>query len=356
MAGEDDGKTEEPTQKRLTEAREKGDIPQSGEVRLWASLVSAFIIITMLPGTMGRNLSMAMVPLLERPHTFTITIDSFQSLLRDIGLAVLSAVAMPFAVVIVVSLIAALIQNHGFMWVPNKLFPDFNRINPMAGFKKMFGAAQGFELLKQIIKLVVVGTLLVWVTWPHVKEYRGLSELELPAIITYLEARIYTLVLAVLMVATVLTGGDYAFQLWRFMEKMKMSKQEVKDEHKQQEGDPLVKGKIRQLRAKRARTRMMAAVPSADVIVTNPTHFAVALKYDMDTMPAPILVAKGADLVAKRIRDLAEQHEIPLVENPPLARALFAAVELDQEIPPEHYKAVAEVIGYVMRIKGQIAK
>lgn len=137
---------------------------------------------------------------------------------------------------------------------------------------------------------------------------------------------------------------------------MKMTKQEVKDEHKQAEGDPQVKAKIKSLRFQRARKRMMAAVPKADVVITNPTHYAVALKYDLDAMSAPILVAKGTDLVAKRIRDLADEHDVPIVENPPVARALFAAVELDQEIPPEHYKAVAEIIGYVMRLKGKLAQ
>jgi len=139
------------------------------------------------------------------------------------------------------------------------------------------------------------------------------------------------------------------------MRRMRMSKQEIRDEMKQSEGDPLVKMKIRQIRMERGRKRMMAEVPKATVIVTNPTHYAVALHYDVEAMGAPTLVAKGVDLVAKRIRELATEHEVPIVENPPLARALYATVELDQEIPPEHYKAVAEVIGYVMKLKGQLA-
>ena len=356
MAGEDDGKTEEPTSKRLSEAREKGDIPQSSEVRLWASMVSAFIIIAMLPEKLGRDLTRAILPLLERPHSFNITMDTFQGLMGSIVLAVLGAIAMPFAVVIVVTLIASIIQNRGIMWVPDKLMPDFKRVNPMTGFTKMFSPTQFIELFKQMLKMVLMGSILLWMTTPHLKEYQGLAELDMAGILAYLHDRVYALVLAVLMVTTVITGSDYWYQLWRFNEKMKMSKQEVRDEHKQQEGDPMVKGKLRALRAKRARTRMMAAVPKADVIITNPTHYAVALKYDMDSMTAPILVAKGADLIAKRIREIAEENEIPLVENPPLARALFAAVELDHEIPQEHYKAVAEVIGYVMRIKGKLAK
>jgi flagellar biosynthetic protein FlhB len=189
-----------------------------------------------------------------------------------------------------------------------------------------------------------------------VREYGQLGELELLGILSYLQDRVYALVLAVLLLSTALAVADYGFQHWRFMEKMKMTKQELRDEHKQSEGDPMVKMKLRTLRSKRARQRMMQAVPSADVVVTNPTHYAVALKYEMDTMSAPVLVAKGGDLVAKRIRELAEENEVPIVENPPLARALFATVELDQEVPPEHYKAVAEVISYVMRLKSRLGK
>jgi len=155
-------------------------------------------------------------------------------------------------------------------------------------------------------------------------------------------------------VMTVVAALDYAFQRRSFIKQMRMTKQEVRDEHKQAEGDPQIKARIRRLRMERAQKRMMAAVPEADVVITNPTHFAVALAYEMETMSAPRLVAKGADVLAQRIREVAEENEVPLVENPPLARALYASVELDQEIPPEHYQAVAQVIGYVMRLKGEL--
>ena len=162
------------------------------------------------------------------------------------------------------------------------------------------------------------------------------------------------LVVGTVAVMTVIALLDFAYQKYTFMKEQKMTKQEVKDEHKQSEGDPQVKARIRQLRAQRARQRMMAEVPDADVVVTNPSHYAVALKYNMEEMPAPKLVAKGMDFVAFRIREVAEENDIPIIENPPLARALYAPVELDEEIPPEHYKAVAEVIGYVMRLRGEL--
>ena len=157
----------------------------------------------------------------------------------------------------------------------------------------------------------------------------------------------------VVLVMVALATADYVYQRWSHKEKLKMTKQEVKDEHKEQEGDQKVKGRIRNLRLERHRQRMMAAIPKASVIITNPTHYAITLQYDMDAMAAPKVVAKGVDYLAKRIRQIAETHEIPIVENPPLARALYAAVEVDQEIPQEHYKAVAEVIGFVMRLKGK---
>jgi len=159
---------------------------------------------------------------------------------------------------------------------------------------------------------------------------------------------------ATVMVMTVIAALDFMYQRYNQYKNLRMTKQEVKDEHKQSEGDPHVKARIRRLRQERAQQRMMAAVPEADVVITNPTHYAVALEYKMETMPAPRLVAKGVDSLAQRIRETAEEHEVPLVENPPLARALYAAIELDEEIPAEYYQAVAEVIGYVMRLKGRL--
>ena len=356
MAEDDSEKTEQPTSRRLDDAREKGDVAQSTEMRLWASLVGAFVIVAILPGHMARGVATTLLPLLERPHTFHLTVESLQILIIQLGAGIAMALAWPFIILIVVTLAALVGQTKGFMWVPNKLLPDFKKLNPLTGLKRLASAQQMVDFVKQLIKMAVVGAILGWIIVSHMREYSQLGQLDLPGILAYLQDRVYALVLAVLLLATALTIADYAFQHWRFTEKMKMTKQELRDEHKQSEGDPMVKMKLRSLRSKRARQRMMQAVPTADVVVTNPTHFAVALKYDMETMNAPMLVAKGADLVAKRIRELAEDSEVPIVENPPLARALYATVELDREVPPEHYKAVAEVIGYVMGLKGKLGK
>ncbi len=355
MAAEDDGKTEDPTGRRLDEARGKGQVTQSQEMRLWASLMAGLIILSMLVRHTADSLRLSLAPLFDHLHEIHLTVESLDALLFRLSLDVLGALAWPFIVVIVLTMVVLVGQTKGFMWTPSKLMPDFSRLNPIDYIAKMFSTQQIVDLLKNLLKLAVMGTVLVLVIKPHLNQFANLGRLDLIGMLNFVSDRVLTLFLAAVIMQTALTAFDYWYQHKRFMDQMKMSKQEVRDEHKQSEGDPMVKGKLRSLRMKRARQRMMQAVPEADVVVTNPTHFAVALKYDMSTMTAPRLVAKGADLVAKRIREIADQNEVPIVENPPLARALYASVELDQEIPPEHYKAVAEVIGYVMRLKGKLS-
>ena len=354
MAAEDDGKTEDPTGRRLDDARAQGQVTQSQEVRLWASLMAGFIITTMLLGHTASALKRVLTPLIDHPNEFSLTLEDLDKLILHLGAEVFLALAWPFAVIIFITVGSMVVQSGGFMWTPSKLMPDFSKINPLAHIGRMFSMTQIIDLLKNMFKLIVMGTVLILLVRPHLSQFQNLGRLQLSAMLDYAADRVFTLFLAAIIMQTLLTAFDYWFQHKRFMDQMKMSKQEVRDEHKQQEGDPMVKGKLRSLRMKRARQRMMQAVPEADVVVTNPTHYAVALKYDMSSMTAPRLVAKGADLVAKRIREIADANEVPIVENPPLARALYAAVELDQEIPPEHYKAVAEVIGYVMRLKGKL--
>jgi flagellar biosynthetic protein FlhB len=212
------------------------------------------------------------------------------------------------------------------------------------------------EMSKSVAKLVVVGFVCYLVLKPRIKDLDLLPSMELPAILAYLHQVLVHLMLAIALVMVVIAVADWFYQRFAYMKKLRMSKQEVKDENKQTEGDPAIKARLRGLRMARARNRMMAAIPKADVVVTNPTHYACALKYDGDTMNAPMLVAKGQNLIALRIREIAEENDVPIVENPPLARALYATVELDREILPDQYKAVAEVISYVMRLKGKLRR
>jgi flagellar biosynthetic protein FlhB len=214
----------------------------------------------------------------------------------------------------------------------------------------------GLELIKGFVKMTVVGIVCYIILKPmmiSVEHYAGMPMELLLSEIQYLVVRLF---LWVTIIMFFLAGGDLFYQRFQYAKKMKMSKHDQKEEYKQQEGDPIVKGRLRQMRFDKARQRMMQAVPRADVVVTNPTHFAVALKYDQSAMAAPVVLAKGADAVAAKIREIANENDIPIVENPPLARALFASVEIDQEIPPEHYKAMAEVISYVFKLKNRLGR
>jgi flagellar biosynthetic protein FlhB len=217
----------------------------------------------------------------------------------------------------------------------------------------MFSKIALMNFVKGLIKLALIGAIMTVVLWPKRNEMDGLVTMD-PAVLLPLTRTLSLDVLGtVVAVLAIIAAADYLFQYRQWYNKLKMSLQELKEEFKQTDGDPHVKAKIRQLRVERSKKRMMAAVPQASVVITNPTHYAVALQYDRG-MDAPVCLAKGLDNIALKIREVAAEHNIPIVENPPLARALHATVEIDEEVPPEHYKAVAEVIGYVMRLKGAV--
>lgn len=355
MAEDSDDKTEEPTGKRLEQARKEGNVAQTGEAKIFASLLAALVFLGMMAPGVARDIGNLVAPFIQQPHTFALDEGSIRTMVVALGFALIKILAWPMIVVVIFAVGMSILQFNGFLWVPKKVMPDFKKLSPMAGVKRILGPQQMVELVKAFAKMFIMAAVLASMIIPGFREFNGLVMLELPGTMDYILDRVFTMTLTTILLVFVLAASDLMYQRWRHHEKMKMSKQEVKDENKQQEGDPQVKAKIRSLRVRRARQRMMASVPKADVVVTNPTHFAVALKYDMDAMNAPVLVAKGVDHLAKRIRELADENEVPIVENPPLARALYASVEIDQEVPPEHYKAVAEVIGYVMRLKGKIA-
>ncbi|HSV28054.1 MAG TPA: flagellar type III secretion system protein FlhB, partial [Candidatus Omnitrophota bacterium] len=308
-------KTEEPSDKKLSHAREEGNVAQSMEARIFATMVAGLILIGILVPGMIQDLGQVMLPLVERPHSFEVDFNGLRMLLLTLGGKVLLIMAWPMIVVIIAALAVSLAQTQGLMWVPKKVMPDFSKISPLQGLQRLFGAQAVVEFLKSMAKVLIIGTVLGAAIAPHFGEMANLVNLEITDTMAYIHDQVYGLVLITLILVAALAVGDFLFQKWRFTEKMKMTRQEVKDENKQQEGDPQVKAKIRSLRVRRARQRMMAAVPGADVVITNPTHFAVALKYDMEAMSAPVLVAKGADHVAARIREVATDNEVPIVEN-----------------------------------------
>jgi flagellar biosynthetic protein FlhB len=256
---------------------------------------------------------------------------------------------MPIAIVAVAALAAGLVQ-HPPLWTFEPLTPKFSRVSPAGGAARIFGKQAFVQFIKGLLKLGVVGTATAYILWGERDRLESFSTLPLGALLDTILSMAIKLLGSALAVYAVVALGDVVYQRFSWHKRQRMSKEEQKQEHKEQEGNPEVKGRMRQIRAQRLRKRMMSEVPKATVIIANPTHFAVALKYESG-MQAPICVAKGVDLLALRIRAVAEENNVPVIENPPLARALHASIEIDDEIPVEHYKAVAEVIGFVMRLR-----
>jgi flagellar biosynthetic protein FlhB len=237
----------------------------------------------------------------------------------------------------------------GLMFTPDKLKPDFGKLSPMQGLKRIFGLDGLIQFGKSLIKVALTGAVAWWVVQPHLSGLERLATVDPAAILPFLSDILRRLVFAIMGLLLVITGGDWLVQRQRFLARMRMSKEELKEEFRNTEGDPHVKARQKQLRVERSRRRMMQAVPKATLVVMNPTHYAVALRYEQGEDEAPICVAKGLDALALKIREVAEENRVPVIEDPPLARALYATVEIDDMIPPAHYEAVAKIIGFILR-------
>ena len=352
MAGEQDDteKTEDPSQKRLDEAVKRGDVVKSQEVNAWFVLAAAALVLLSFSGSMSLQLSATFRGIFANAYRIPADSGGLLLLFRQVGVETIAAVALPFLLLTLAAIVGNAIQ-HRLIWSAEALTPKFSKISPLAGAKRMFSKVALVNFLKGLIKLAVIGSVLTALLWPARKRLESLISADPVAIIPFVRTLSLQLFGAVVAILAIIAAADYLFQYQQWFERQKMSMREIKEEYKESEGDPKIKAKIRQLRQARMRKRMMAAVPSATVVITNPTHFAVALKWERG-MNAPICVAKGMDAIALKIREVAEANEVPVVENPPLARTLHATVEIDAEVPAEHYKAVAEVISYVMRLNG----
>ena len=356
MAGERDDteRSEDPTQKRLDEALERGDVAKSQEVNTWFVIACATLILMMFSGSMSNGITSTLRGLIANSYAIRVDGIGFVGVVSKLGSEVIAAMAIPF-LLLALAAVGGNIVQHRLVWSAESLKPKLSKISPAAGLKRLFSKQALANFLKGLIKLGLIGTIMVMLLWPERSRLDGLVATD-PMVVLPLTLALSVKVLgAVVAVLALIAVADYLFQYRQWFERQKMSLRELKDEFKQTEGDPAVKGKIRQIRQNRMRQRITAAVPKASVVITNPTHFAVALQYERG-MNAPVCVAKGADLLARKIRELATEHGVPIVENPPLARALHATVEVDQEIPAEHYQAVAEVIGYVMRLSRAMAR
>jgi flagellar biosynthetic protein FlhB len=346
---EKSSKTEDPSQKKLEDAHKKGDVAKSQEVTTWFMLSGSALIFAMMAVPTSSGLMQRLASLMANADRFEVGGAGFGAIVNQLATSILLVALIPLLVLAGFAVAANLVQHKPLLSV-DPITPKFSKISPIAGFKRLFSTEALVNFGKGLFKIGIVSAVLWFVLSPEIDGLEAMISAD-PALIL---ARFLDISLkifgAVIAVVTVMAVADYVYQRNRWWERQKMTVQETRDEYKQMEGDPKVKGRIRAIRNERSRKRMMASVPQATVVITNPTHFAVALKYDR-SMSAPLCLAKGVDAVALRIRAVASENDVPIVENPPLARALFASVEVDQTIPTEHFKAVAHVIGFVMRLK-----
>jgi len=350
MAERDDQeRSEEPTLKKLTDAIEKGDVAKSQEVNAWFVITGGTLVLVAFAGAMGAGLKASLGGLIANAGTIVVSGPDLLRLGGRLGWEILGATAIPMLVLMLAAAGGSMIQ-HRLIFSAEPLKWKLSKISPAAGAKRLFSKQALANFLKGIAKLTVIGSAMAALLWPERHRLDTLVTVDPAAILPLVQTEAFVVLAVVVTILAIIAAADFLFQYRQWYERQKMSVQELKEEFKQSEGSPEVKAKIRQLRANRSGRRMMAEMPTASVVITNPTHYAVALRYEQG-MNAPVCVAKGVDILARRIREAAAEHAIPIVENPPLARALHAAVDLDEEIPPEHYQAVAEVIGYVMRLR-----
>jgi flagellar biosynthetic protein FlhB len=350
MADEDDGseRTEDPTQKRLDDALERGDVAKSQEVNTWFMIAGATLVLSTFSTSIG-SIEMPLRNLIANSWMIRTDGPGLLMLARNLEFVVFAALGVP-VLLLVLAAIAGNMLQHRLVWSGESLKPKLSKISPFAGAKRIFGKQAVANFAKGLFKVVALGSVMTAILWPERHRLEAMLRFDPAAIFGTITALTLHLMGAVVAMLAVVAIADYFFQYRQWYERQKMSLREMKEEFKQSEGDPHIKGRIRQLRQQRMRKRMMAAVPKASVIITNPTHYSVALSYERG-MAAPVCVAKGADRIALKIREVAGEHNIPIVENVPLARALYATVEIDDEIPVEHYHAVAEIIGYVMGLR-----
>ncbi len=346
---DDDDKTEDPTQRRLEDAVKKGDVAKSIELNTFFVLGGFALAIMVSGGYAVRETALGMRSFLMNAHQVPSSAAAFQWVtVNGFGNAMLASAGI-FGIVMAAALAGCLVQ-HMPLWTFDPLMPKFSKLSPMQGAKRIFGKEAIANFIKGLLKIVIVGAVVGVVLWREHDRLESFANMEIAGILPATGVIVMKLMVGVLSIYFFVGVGDFAYQRFTWLKRQRMTREELKQEYKDSDGNPEIKAKLRQLRTQRLKQRMMAKVPEATVIVTNPTHYAVALKYDAG-MEAPICVAKGVDAMAMKIREVANDHGVPIVENVPLARALHASVDLDEPVPIEHYKAVAEVIGFVLRTR-----
>ncbi len=348
----DEDKTEEPSAQRREDFRKEGQVAQSKELSsLMVLLATLTAMYSAGPYLVSDFMNVTRRLLWESATTELNTAAASKLLMLTLG--AMGKLVLPIALAGFVAGIVGSVMQFGFLITTKPLEPDFNRINPVSGFQRIFSLNSLVEGFKSLLKLIAVVAVTYMMIHSQILGSGSVSDMDRMQFATYLTSTGFRLIGGVSIALFVVAALDFAYQKIRFHRSLMMTKQEVKQEHKQREGDPLLKARIRSLQREMARKRMMQEVPKADVVVTNPTHIAVALRYDAEKMAAPRVVAKGADLVAQRIKEVARQNGVPLVENVPLARALHKSVKVGKVVPRALFQAVAEVLAYVYRLKGR---
>jgi len=347
-------KTEKATPKKKEEARKKGEVAKSRELPSVAVLLASLITLTVFGSYMYTHIQTIMRASFSLPMLKDLNIPEFMVFAEKM-ITLFTLTLSPLLAAVFITAVLSNIVQVGFMLSGESIKPKLSKLNPIKGFGRLFSKQSFMELFKSLLKLAIVGVVAYLTVRAEMNNVYLLGDMEFNSIVAYILLTIFKIFIRCALAMIFLVAIDYAFQKWDFEKRLKMSKKEVKDEFKRTEGDPLVKSRIRSIQMQMARKRMMQEVPKADVVITNPTSLALALKYDSSVMGAPKLLAKGARKIAKRIRELAEEHDIPVVENKELAQSLYSLVEIGQEIPPTLYEAVAEVLAYIYKLKGNVS-
>jgi len=351
-AGNDQDKTEPATPKKREDARKKGQIANSREIPSVMVLMSAMTVFFFGGAWMFNQLGDIMHRIFAHLFYQDFGVETAHMLLWDIFQRIFIVLA-PLLSVIILAGILSNISQTGFLLTGETMTPKFNKLNPINGVKRLFSLRSLVEVVKAVFKVIIIGGMAYGMLRKDMDEIPALVSLTLSDILAFMGHAALKMGFYTCLVLIILAAVDFFFQRWQHDRDLRMSKQEVKDEHRQREGDPMVRARIRAVQREMAMRRMMDAVPDATVVITNPTHLAVALKFERD-MPAPQVVAKGAGKMAERIKAVADENHVPIIEQKPLARTLFKNVEIDQFIPGDLYHAVAEILAYVYRLKGMV--
>jgi len=351
MAENDDQeRTEQATSKRREESREKGQVARSQELVSVTILVAGLLFFYFGGSTLLLKTMDVMTSGFRDSGQVILTQDSVPAIITGYifkGFGIL----FPLLIAVLIAAILGNVLQVGFMFSSESLQPKFDKISPAKGFKRLFSTRSIAELFKGILKICIIGGVAYLIIRNEFDNLMPLADHSIWGMLSYIGSICFKILMYVTVVLVFLAILDYAYQRWEFEKSIRMTKQEIKDEYKNTEGDPMIKARIRRIQREMAQKRMMAEVPKADVVITNPTHFAVALKYDQGSMGAPVVVAKGADLVAAKIKEIARKHQVPIVENKAVARLLFTMTDIDEAIPEKMYRLVAEILAHVYRLK-----